>query len=102
MTVPLNLTFTPLVEGIQEVRVSVVNDGDDMNAVSWLGLTDTRISLENRDGKDAYEPIQLQLTALMHTVGVFDLNHLQVHAVLAGNHVPISVRVKDEMIVQLV
>merc|ERR1712021_281851 len=44
--------------------------------------------------------LNVVLTAVVHEVGVFDLNHLSVEETIKGHNLPVAVKVKDEMIVQ--
>ena len=128
LLIPLNLTLTPLVDNIQGIRVTARDDGDDVDCLPWTGKIDHRITIDLQDDKFeneaapstekrsrsespqksmAREPkknpksINVVMTAVVHEVGVFDLNHLAVEVTIKGHNLPIQVKVKDEMIVQV-
>lgn len=128
LLIPLNLTLTPLVENIQGIRVTARDDGDDVDCLSWTGKIDHRITVDPQDEKAendaapasekrsrsespqkamAREPkknpksMNVVMTAVVHEVGVFDLNHLAVEVTIKGHNLPMQVKVKDEMIVQV-
>ena len=102
------------------------DDGEDVDCLSWTGKVDHRISIDDEGSRDAEaapslekrgrsespqkvprEPkknpksINVVLTAVVHEVGVFDLNHLAVEVTIKGHNLPVQVKVKDEMIVQV-
>ena len=54
-----------------------------------------------REPKKNPKSINVVMTAVVHEVGVFDLNHLAVEVTIKGHNLPIQVKVKDEMIVQV-
>ena len=46
-------------------------------------------------------PTRLTLTALIHELGVYDLNQLSLDVVASSGQEPVQIKLKDEMIVQV-
>lgn len=116
LLIPLNLTLTPLVGNIQGIRVIARDDGDDVDCLSWTGKVDHRISIdqeqeqaeadasmasEKRPRSESPQKVMPQelkknpksinviLTAVVHEVGVFDLNHLGIEVTIKGHNLPV-------------
>jgi len=68
VNVPLELSVQPLIAGIEEVRVAVGGEVDDERSLTWMGKVNHKL----RDFNES--PKRLILTALVHELGVYDLN----------------------------
>lgn len=95
MSVPLELSLTPLVPGIEEVRVTVGGEVDDDRSLTWMGKVAHKLTGLGE------APRRLVLTALVHEPGVYDLNQLSLEVVALSGQEPVQIRLKDEMIVQV-
>lgn len=95
MNLNLTLDLTPLVENLEEVRVSVSKEQHNTHSLTWVGKV-THI-LQN-----VSETQQICLTALAHQIGVYDLNQIVFEVVVAKGQDLATIRLKDEMIIEIV
>lgn len=95
VTVALELSLTPLVPGIEEVRVTVGGEVDDDRSLTWMGKVTHKLTALDE------APRRLTLTALIHELGVYDLNQLSLDVVAPSGQEPVQIKLKDEMIVQV-
>ena len=83
VNVPLELAVQPLVPGIEEVRVTVGGEVDDDRSLTWMGKVAHKLT-----GLDE-APRRLVLTALVHDLGVYDLNQLSLEVVALSGQEPV-------------
>lgn len=95
MSVPLHLSLTPMAPGMEEIRVTVGGEVDDGQGLTWMG----KVVHKLREPDEA--PKRLDLTALVHEFGVYDLNQLSIEVIAGSGQEPIQINLKDEMIVQV-
>jgi hypothetical protein len=73
--VPLNLSITPQVTGIDSLVIKVTSQSEE---ISWLGKITHKFT--NLD----LDPKRVTLQALIHEVGVYDLNQLKIEIQMDG------------------
>ena len=94
-TIPIEFSFTPTTQSISEVRINVNKDGDDQKTPTWIGKVHHRI-------RDLQSTQRITLNALVHQIGVYDLNQITVEILLnSANDMPQYIRMKDEMLVNV-
>ena len=89
IVVPLNLSITPQLPGIDSLSVKVGHSDE----FSWIGKVTHKF-------KDLdMTPKRVTLQAFIHEVGVFDLNLLKIEMVMDGKVREINL--KDEMVIEV-
>ena len=73
--------------------MTVGGEVDDERSLTWMGKVVHKLT-----GLDE-APRRLVLTALVHDLGVYDLNQLSLEVVALSGQEPVQIRLKDEMIV---
>ena len=87
--VPLNLSFTPQLSGIESLVVKV-NHSDEF---SWIG------KITNKFKDLDMTPKRVTIQALIHDVGVYDLNLLKIEVIKDGK--ASEIKLKDEMVIEV-
>jgi len=77
------------------VTVKVINEEHDERSLSWVGKVEHQIKFEKMEVK------RLTMTALAHEIGVYDINHLKFEVYTEGKTAPAEVKLRDELIVQI-
>lgn len=95
VSIPLELSLTPLADTVERVAVKIAAEEDDERSLSWVGKVEHQIKFENKEAR------RLTMTALAHEIGVYDVNQVKFEVYIKGRKEPTQVPLRDEMIVQI-
>ena len=93
VSIPLQLSLTPLIDTVERVAVKIASEEDDERSLSWMGKVEHQVKFENREAR------RLTMTALAHEIGVYDVNQVKFEVFIKNREEPVQVPLKDELIV---